>query len=350
MLMPIPFDGVQTYDDMAGDKDNEEENQDEIDVFGSAYLSKYKPRSSSLPPDYSPSPYLPSDNTAPASSPWRSSVQDFSPSRLCSSPSPASGSTSASYSFDQNLVGTRFPLFMEDEMRFRAAPDLDAVDCIRVSEELEVFAVDPDQHPLYTMNPLPPRLERYRNTRPLSLYDQLDFFDTAIGKSIQALASTDGLIPGAFRTLVAGVHLCSVCNCVYSTTAFMGHVHNGRCMNSIAKGQVNEFISTDPHVERRLTSMLKDVPTSHAPKRDTLWSLTGMLFLMWNSPLGLPVDVWAFARTAVITCKKCSMVRTFDADRLHRVDGKCSIHTVFDDAPRGEEETALVLYKGKGKA
>ncbi|KAL0057207.1 hypothetical protein AAF712_016160 [Marasmius tenuissimus] len=323
--IPIPYNGAETFDLI---EEDEEDSSEEIDVYSTAYHtrnyatpSSSRTRSASSPPDYTPSPSFPdSDNTTP-------------------SPSPKKGKSKV------YVVTEKGVIFTPQQMAERASIDWDLAETLIGAEEEGLWISEPAQHPAWKGNTLPSRIVPYVNLGPTDLFDHLQFFETPIGRALKDLNSTTGLIPGAFRTLCGESCMCWRCLCEYSSTAYMSHIEDGACLNSQCDTKDYSFVETNPHIEERLLS-LSGNPPSELPRRDALWSLVGTIFLMWNSRFGIPSDVWAFARTAVITCKNCSLVRTFDADKLHRIDGKCSVHTVFEE---GTSSRALVLYNGKGK-
>lgn len=72
---------------------------------------------------------------------------------------------------------------------------------------------------------------------------------------------------------------------------------------------------------------------------DFLDSMIGRPFLEWNSRVGIPQTVWFMITTARVICDTCHLVRSFDGDGAHRVDGLCV------DVGEGDG----VVAEGKGK-
>ncbi|KAJ8077478.1 hypothetical protein PM082_001908 [Marasmius tenuissimus] len=147
---------------------------------------------------------------------------------------------------------------------------------------------------------------------------------TPIGRTIRNLNSTTGVVPGAMRTLIDTTRICTSCMYHFSAAAFFTHIEEGRCTSSQTE------IYQDPHVDARLTALLWKDP-SEIPRQDTISTTIGTMFTAWNSPVGLPLDLWEFLKTSVHYCDDCFLIRTFEADRLHRMGDRCAFQTAFED-------------------
>ncbi|KAK1228254.1 hypothetical protein PQX77_008709 [Marasmius sp. AFHP31] len=326
--VPIPYNGVETFEDLELGENSDEE----IDVYSSAFHSRNYARTTpspsggsipgpsgsrglaSSPPDYTPLPN--SDDTlyTPSPSPQKPVKKSY-PNGV--------------------LLTEKVILFSPQEMDARANPDLDLTQTLLGCEKEGVWRDEPSQHPAWDGNTLPSRIAPYTKYGPCDLFDHLNQYDTAIGKALKDLNTSTGLVHAAFLTLCGESRTCWLCNYLKNYSV----------------------VRTDSHIDNRLMSLAIN-PPSELPRRDALWSLVGTIWLMWNSRFGVPADVWAFARTAIIQCKSCGMVRSFEADRLHCLDGRCTVHTGLEvnNIQEGSSEVvengslALVLYKGKGKA
>ncbi|KAK1215148.1 hypothetical protein PQX77_022259, partial [Marasmius sp. AFHP31] len=74
---------------------------------------------------------------------------------------------------------------------------------------------------------------------------------------------------------------------------------------------------------------------------DAVTELMGSLFLMRNSPAGIPSYLWEFAKEGKVFCNDCFHYRTVEGHALHiDAEGSCIVAPALRDAGG----------KGKGKA
>ncbi|KAG7093158.1 hypothetical protein E1B28_009440 [Marasmius oreades] len=341
--MDIPYDGVQTIEPY-----EDENSEDEIDVLSTAHFNMSR---------------------SSASSASSSRISNFfsSPSSATNSPitqySPHQGSSSDSSTFGTSPKKSHAPSrknFTIEEMESRKNYDMELMVHLRQCEDDETFIGYPHLHPAWpgtVSSQLHPRLKLYDDMHPSILFMHMDFHTTPSGHIVQDLNSITGVIPGAFRTLVETSRVCPSCVCEYSSVAFMSHIQEGRCLNSFSDNIVRQVVCPDPHINTRLSNLRQTLPSAIRKKDALLPTTLGILFAMWNSRLGLPLDLWMIARTAVVTCKDCFLVRTFDAHEAHQTkDGLCSICIALGEMGETEKEglreeglRALVPYLGKGK-
>jgi hypothetical protein len=57
-------------------------------------------------------------------------------------------------------------------------------------------------------------------------------------------------------------------------------------------------------------------------------------FGVWNSKVGVPLDVWAILETASVYCTACARCRSFDGDRQHRADCKSAVPSKYKGKER----------------
>ncbi|KAG7093239.1 hypothetical protein E1B28_006925 [Marasmius oreades] len=352
--MDIPYDGVQTLEPYE-DENSEDEIADILlsirtpDIFSTAHFNTCHTDSSSA------SSSRISDYFSLSSPGTNSSITQYSLNQRSSS-SNSSNFGSSSPEKAQPLATKKTP-FTIKEMAARKNYDMDLIANLRQCEEDEIFHGYPQLHPAWpgtVSKKVHPRLKPYEDMHPSILFMHMDFHDTPSGRLIQDLNSITGVIPGAFRTLVETSRVCPACVCEYSSTAFMSHIQEGHCMNSSSDDIVRQVVSLDPHINNRLSDLRQNLPSAVRKKDSLLPTTVGMLFAMWNSRLGLPLDLWILARTAIITCKNCFLVRTFDAHQAHQTqDGLCLICIALgemESEASGEEGSqAVVPYQGKGK-
>ncbi|KAJ7816639.1 hypothetical protein B0H14DRAFT_3743473 [Mycena olivaceomarginata] len=84
-----------------------------------------------------------------------------------------------------------------------------------------------------------------------------------------------------------------------------------------------------PSVERLPHELaIRELPPGKqlGTEAEFLESPIGATLLEWNSPLGVPLDVWAMASTATTECETCKLCRTFPAHgaHLHLTTGVCN--------------------------
>ncbi|KAJ3817025.1 hypothetical protein F5880DRAFT_1512129 [Lentinula raphanica] len=155
----------------------------------------------------------------------------------------------------------------------------------------------------------------------------LQYFDTSVGQIIRGVNTSLGARPSSFKYLVSLSRTCPVCLCEYSPDGFVAHNNN------------------DP--ERLVQRTFLD--GQHPAFNDQSDSALGRPWLEWNSKLGIPADVWKVVSTGVTVCETCVLVRTFNADRIHRApNGSCmDPGQVVEDSSEVDEDDPLRPSKGK---
>ncbi|KAF9058299.1 hypothetical protein BDP27DRAFT_1433097 [Rhodocollybia butyracea] len=338
--MPIPWDGVEKYDM----EDYNEDQEDDIDLMGSAYLnSSFSTSDASFDLGEGSAAF----QSSPPSSPSTAPGQDGMPSSSPPKPRPLANSSRGPQCF-----------YSESTAKARASPDVQVIADVKSAYKSGIFQKYPSFHPAYNLSSrtLPQALVPYdpEGGEGTGTFQHLQLFDDPVGQAIRALNSTTGLPTGTFVKLVNLATDCPVCLCLFSPNGYALHVGEGsRCMNYPGCPSVPE---TQGPTDLQMDLALRTYQYEERPAfREGLDSAAGRPYLEWNSRLGVPSDVWALVSTAITACPTCRLVRTFYADRLHRsTDGACM------DPGRGEElgsevdlvedkEHALALTPCKGK-
>ncbi|KAJ7840392.1 hypothetical protein B0H14DRAFT_2587471 [Mycena olivaceomarginata] len=170
------------------------------------------------------------------------------------------------------------------------------------------FETNPSSHPAF---PQPgasthPVLQPYdEHSYPGCLqrtFAELQFLDTCIGQALRALNSTFGIHSDVLQEILRDCTDCSSCKCHFSFDGFNRHIRGGFCGNT----PTQTTITPKPTVDRLPHELaLRELPAGkelgfHA---EFLESPIGAALLELNSPLGVPLDVWALASTATIECE-----------------------------------------------
>ncbi|KAF8055004.1 hypothetical protein FPV67DRAFT_1750631 [Lyophyllum atratum] len=184
----------------------------------------------------------------------------------------------------------------------------------------------------------------------------LQYFDTAIGYALRELNSTAGITENAFTILSEQAHLCKGCNCLFSGDGYDAHLdEESRCKNTPEFRSVQRYPSgagAVPPIPIRTYPYNTPIPG----KSEFHETHIGKALLEWNSPIGVPKDVWALAMTSCVYCQTCKLIRTFDGDRGHRngaddcLDiGERGAVIVPARVPR-TEPLAMVMWKTQGSS
>ncbi|KAJ7321997.1 hypothetical protein DFH08DRAFT_818374 [Mycena albidolilacea] len=90
---------------------------------------------------------------------------------------------------------------------------------------------------------------------------------------------------------------CTACKCQFSHDGFNRHIRGGFCWNHPEPTAVTPKPSVE-HLPHELA--VRELPPGKqlGTEAEFLESPIGAVLLEWNSPLGVPLDVWAMASTA----------------------------------------------------
>ncbi|KAJ7867743.1 hypothetical protein B0H14DRAFT_3441662 [Mycena olivaceomarginata] len=156
-------------------------------------------------------------------------------------------------------------------------------------------------------------------------FQELQFLHTDVGQALRALNSTMGVTSDIIQEIIRDCTDCTVCKCQFSHDGFNCHIRGGFCWNRPQPTAV----TPKPSVERLPHELtIRELPPGKqlGTEAEFLESPIGAALLEWNSPLGVPLDVWAMASTATTECETCKLCRTFPAHaaHLHPTTGMCN--------------------------
>lgn len=201
-----------------------------------------------------------------------------------------------------------------------------------------IFIEHPEKHEL-RKTPIPESLLRYQpSTSRTRLADLMQNMTSPVGRIISEFTSTAGIPRTTFLLLLKESILCAGCKCMYSIHGYHQHRSYGRCTGSVnlplgASHLVSSQFSlrSKPHpVSKCLDPSPREVPflrfrtypagVEIPPIQDFLNTPIGRAFVEWNGRIGIPQDVWYTIMTAYVHCRRCDLVRSFEAYRGH-LDG-----------------------------
>ncbi|KAK1233414.1 hypothetical protein PQX77_003428 [Marasmius sp. AFHP31] len=340
--MPIPWTGKEIVDE---EEYRDAEEEDELDIEGTRELNARSP------PCYSPPPFLNSDNTSSTFS----TPQKATPlvDRSVTTPSPPEENPEMSTILFGTSVQDSSDILNEEQVAFRKAADPDFVSLASekmaaeiLSMERKVFVFPPVSIPSNIMwSELPARLQDFKSVHSGSFFlRHCSDVHTSVGGTILDLAGIPGVAPGEFNAMVSTSKTCPACSSEFSSWGFRFHLGlEGECRNSKSDYPVSFIVdntkATDAHIHERLLNSRHILPGS-LQENDAVTELVGSLYLMWNSPAGIPSDLWAFAKEGKVFCNDCFHYRTVEGHALHiDAEGSCVVAPALRDAGG----------KGKGK-
>jgi hypothetical protein len=169
-------------------------------------------------------------------------------------------------------------------------------------------------------------------------FSNLQFFTTELGFCIRRFVSTIGITLSDFSNIIRHCTGCRVCCCTFSFDGYNAHIQDGHCRN-LVQGPLEElptgksnflpsaFIGLNLHPVAKFHPPPSAVTTftrrtyyknqEPAHSEEALDSPTALALLEWNSPLGIPTDVWMTICTGYVVCPGCDLARSFTAHRLH---------------------------------
>ncbi|KAL0057091.1 hypothetical protein AAF712_016286 [Marasmius tenuissimus] len=334
----IPWNGKKEVVDKPY-QDPEEE--DELDVDGTRELN------APSPPHYSPPPFPDSDNTSSAfSTPQKASPTGRSVVTTLSTCLPSRENPGMSTILFGPSVQDSSDILNKEQVKFREAADPDFAALVSEKTTAEILV----------MEELPARLQDFKAVHSGSFFlRHCSDVHTSVGGTILDLAGTPGVAPGEFNSMISTSKTCPGCSSEFSSWGFRFHLGlEGECRNSKSDfpvsfivdntkaidAHVHDTKAIDAHVHDRLLNSRHILPGS-LQEKDAVTELVGSLFLMWNSPAGIPSDLWEFAKEGKVFCNDCFHYRTVEGHALHiDAKGSCIVAPALRDAGG----------KGKGKA
>ncbi|KAJ3760419.1 hypothetical protein EV360DRAFT_81213 [Lentinula raphanica] len=311
--MNIPYYGRQRIE--AELQGSDSEDGEETDQMYSSFLSFSSSQSSSASIEEVESSLVRGVHTSSGSS--------------ASFPGHLSSNSSSGSSSLFTPQGTSTPLQPIEGRPDNTVVDRDLVVDITLAFNRGIFRDFPRFHPAYSLESQSLGVlaaYHHSNNNGELTYDNMQFFDSTVGRLIRDVNTTLGAKPASFKYLISLSCTCAVCLCEYSPDGFAAHNENGegspRCRNTPGFPAVPDRRAIEVDETRLIRRTFLD--GQHPAFRDDSDSALGRPWLEWNSALGIPADVWAVIKTGVVVCQTCHLVRTFNADRIHRAsDGSC---------------------------
>ncbi|KAJ7255145.1 hypothetical protein C8J57DRAFT_1236206 [Mycena rebaudengoi] len=194
------------------------------------------------------------------------------------------------------------PFFQTSVALARADSDHDLISRLQEEQYQGRYRRSPDNHPLAGEHEgnLPYVMQAYdQNRHPdcsARTFSNLQFFTTELGFCIRRFVSTIGITLSDFSNIIRHCTGCRVCCCTFSFDGYNAHIQDGHCRN-LVQGPLEELPTVakfrpPPLAVTTFTRRTYYKNQEPAHSEEALDSPTALALLEWNSPLGIPTDMW----------------------------------------------------------
>ncbi|KAJ7501345.1 hypothetical protein B0H11DRAFT_2373477 [Mycena galericulata] len=246
------------------------------------------------------------DGRTSSSSPISSFPTSTPPSSIASNSSTSSDSSSISHLAVEAMLNPDprtvlelprrpKPFFSLGVANARKTADIDAMEYTHQIDTSGVLAEDPSSHLAWNTNN-PHQLLRVYDKRiyPHCLsrtFDHLQFLYKPLGQAIRALNSPLGIPYADYASIVRSTVSCEGCLLQFLPEGYNAHIDNGHCTNH------PDLVLVDVCEPTQATIRLRSFRNGRRPEKvqETLDTPVAAALLEWNSRIGIPTDVTAFA-------------------------------------------------------